>query len=83
MANSGSNFGGLIMTLAGARENTHAPRRPPPPGAQDAPRLWDFDGHLPADGLKRGLYFCDIEWGGRHGVCTAKMLAERRSMLFV
>ena len=66
VANSGSNMGGLLFTLASTPE----------------PRLWDLDGHLGVDALARGQYFCDIEWGGRHGVCSASQLANRRSMLF-
>ena len=66
IANSGSNMGGLLFTLA------HDLR----------PNLWDLDGHLPSDALAGGRYFCDIEWGGRHGLCTAEQLARRRSMLF-
>ena len=66
VANSGSNLGGLLFTLASTQE----------------PRLWDLDGHLGVDALTSGLYFCDIEWGGRHGVCSASQLANRRSMLF-
>jgi hypothetical protein len=64
IANSGSNMGSLLMTLA---EPT-------------SPKLHDLDGHLGPDALERGLYFCDIEWGGRHGLCSAAQLRWRHSL---
>ena len=58
-------MGGLLFTLA------HVDR---------GPNLWDLDGHMPSDALARGLYFCDIEWGGRHveSALQSSMLARRQ-----
>lgn len=56
---TGSNMGGFMLSAWGAVNG------------DETPQFLDVDGRLHQSHLARGgLYFCELQWGSRHGLCT-------------
>ncbi len=60
IANSGSNLGALLMTLAGSW----------PAEAPTTPHIIDLDRVLSAEALSQGRYFCNITHARAQGLCS-------------
>ena len=66
LANSHSNLGSLLFTLAGARRS-------------ELPAIIDFDDIWSREKMLRGAFPCDVQWGPRKGLCIG--VGSRRSAL--